>query len=473
MGTGTILHRCVRRPFAKARRMVPVPIFLLAVPLAADPIDDYLRAEMERRSIPGLAVAIVHGEQIEQRFYGLANVETPAPVGEGSVFAIASLDKQLTAAGVVKLAELGRASLDDELARWLPGAPGGITLRHLISHTAGLPDGVAGSVEGRLFADYTTEQLLAHVTSLPLLAPPGARFEYSDGGLFLAQLATERIAGEPWWEFMRRELFAPAGMTSVVSMAPSALIPGRVAAYTLDDAGALVRDRRLDFDFGPLYTDLGMTVGDFARWLAALDRGAPLAPASVAAMATETVLADGSPAGELFQWSRYGLGVGLDRFAGERVVMHSGHSGVGFARFPERRLAVVVFTNLEHPTGSDPVGLALGVAGLVVPALSLAELPARSAPPELCAAYGELVAGAPDLTRYAPAFRAAAWAGAGGLAGRAPRLGELAACDEVEQRVVDGEPTRLVRATHARGTLYLRFSLTADGAITRLVWWHL
>src|SRR5512135_1759456 len=86
---------------------------LLAPALRADPIDDYLRAAMTVRKIPGLAVGIVRDGRIETRFYGLANVETPAPVDEHSIFAIASLDKQLTASGLVKLVQTGRASLDD------------------------------------------------------------------------------------------------------------------------------------------------------------------------------------------------------------------------------------------------------------------------------------------------------------------------------------------------------------------------
>ena len=444
----------------------------------ADAIDDYLRAELAARSIPGLALAVARDGVVERvSVYGLAHVELGAPVTESSIFAIASLDKQLTAAGVLAAAERGRLGLDDPLAKWVDTPFAGVTLRHLLSHTAGLPDQVAATFEGRSLASYTTAQLLATVAGLTPVAPPGHRFLYSDAGLFLAQLATERAVGEPWWDFMRRELFAPAGMVSVRSMAPDAILPGRVSAYTLDAAGALERDRRLDFDFGPLYTDLGMTVADFARWLAALDSGRPLAAASVAAMTTPVLLADGRPGGELFQWSRYGLGVGLDDFLGEPVVLHSGHSGVGFARFPARRLAVVVFTNLEHPAGSDPVGLALGVAGLLEPALALvpkvpAPSPAAAEMARLEAEYRRLLAGAPDLERYAPALRVTAWEGAGGLAGRSPRLGELARFDLIEERQLDGERALLCRASHARGRLYLRFSLDAAGRISRLVWWR-
>ncbi len=447
-----------------------------AAPARPDAIDDYLTAEMSARAIPGLALAVVRdGELARVSSYGLAHVELGAPVGDGAIFAIASLDKQLTAAGVLAAAQRGLLGLDDPVTRWVAVPFAGVTLRQLLSHTSGLPDEVAGSFEGRAFTDYTTEQLLATVAGLTPIAPPGHRFLYSDAGLLLAQLATEKAAGEPWWDFMRRELFAPAGMTSVRSLAPGALVPGRVSAYTLDAAGELVRDRRLDVDYGPLYGDLGMTVADFGRWLAALDRGRPLAAASVAAMTAPVRLADGGFGGELFQWSRYGLGVGLDDFFGEPLVLHSGHSGVGFVRFPGRRLAVAVFTNLEHPAGSDPVGLALGVAGRLEPALALATRRPVPAPAEVAgleAEYRRLLAGAPALDRYAAPLREAAWAGAGGLAGRAPRLGEVARLDFLGERPLEGERALLLRAHHARGDVYLRFSLDAAGRISRLVWWH-
>ena len=469
------------------RPMGRVVAVLLAVVLAvavtasarADTIDDYVRAEMARRSIPGLAIAVArHGALVDERSYGLAHVETNAPVTPHSIFAIASLDKQLTAAGVLKAAEQGRLALDDPLEKWVETPFAGVRLRHLLSHTAGLPDQVAGEIEGRAFTDYTTEQLLATVRGLVPLGPPGARFSYSDAGSFLAQLATEKAVGEPWWSFMQREVFAPAGMRTAVSMAPASLLPQRVSAYTLDGDGALRRDRRLDVDYGPLYSDLGMTAADFGRWLAALETTRPLSAASAAAIATPIRLADGGAASEVFQWSRYGLGVGIDEVAGEPVTLHSGSSGVGFVRFTRLGLAVVVFTNLEHPAGSDPVGLALAIAGLLDPRLSLAALPSaapgdagRSA--QLAAEAERLLAGKPNLDLYAPRLRAAVWEGVASLNRRLPRFGGLLRAEWLPETTVDTERAFTRRVLYERATLYLRFSLDAGGAISRLVWWHL
>ncbi len=470
------------------RTLRSVSVLFLALPgvLAADAIDDYLVHEMALRKIPGLGLAVARdGEIVRLSSYGLANVETGTPVTAESIFAIASLDKQITATALVKAAELGKLGLDDPVSQWVDIDLSGATLRQLLSHLSGLPDDTVPSFEGRFLTDYTSEQLLRQAQGLVPVAPPGRRFLYSDTGLLLAQLATERAVGEPWWDFARRMLFAPAGMKTPVSMAPALVLPHRVSAYTLDGAGTLLRDRRLDTDFGPLYSDLGMTTADFARFLAAQDGERVLSRAGVGALTTPARLADGSPAGEIFQWSRYGLGVGLDDLLGEPVTLHSGHSGVGFVRLPQRRLTVVVFTNLEHPAGSDPVGLAIGVAGLLEPALALAGLAPLAAPvaplapdaaltARLRSDYEDFLSGKAALERYAEALALPVWEGSPGLAGRLPRLGALAAFEVLRDAPLDGERTLLCRARHANGTIYWRVSLDRRGErVTRAVWWHI
>jgi CubicO group peptidase (beta-lactamase class C family) len=445
----------------------------------ADGIDDYLAREMALRKIPGLALAVARdGEVVRVSSYGLANVETATPVTAESIFAIASLDKQITATALLKAAELGKLDLDDPISKWIEVELPGATLRHLVSHLSGLPDDTVPAIEGRFLTDYSTAQLLAHAQGLAPIAPPGRRFLYSDTGLFLAQLATEKAVAEPWWDFVRRAVFGPAGIASPVSMAPGMVLPHRVSAYTLNEAGEVVRDRRLDTDFGPLYNDLGMTAADFARFLAAQDDERVLSRAGVSTLTTPSRLADGTPAGEIFQWSRYGLGVGLDDLLGERVTLHSGHSGVGFVRFPDRHLSIVVFTNLEHPAGSDPVGLAIGVAGLLDARLSLQALtplpkPTPSLISRLRADYEAFLSGVPDLARYTSPIALPVWEGAPGLAGRLPRLGGLQGFELLRDTSLDGERTLLCRARHANGTIYWRVSLEESGdRMARVVWWH-
>jgi D-alanyl-D-alanine carboxypeptidase len=450
-------------------------------PAHADAIDDYLVKEQAARQIPGMAMAIVRHGRIERiATYGSANLETGTPVTPDSIFAIASLDKAVTTTGVLKAAELNKLKVDDPISRHVDVPMPGVTLAMLLSHTAGLPDmdvTLAAYYGAHAFQRYTTAELLAAVREAVPLGPPGGQYSYSDAGLFLAQLATQSATGKPWFEFMQESLFRPAGMMNVVELDPHAIIAHRVSAYTFDAAQHLIRDDRTDVEYSEMYNDLGMTIGDFARWLIMLDGHGPLSAASVQRMCTQTLLNDGTPAREVYSFSGYGLGTGLDDLLGQRVILHTGHSGVAWVKFPALDLGVVVFTNLEHPRGSDPAGMALAVAGMLEPALSLRTLVAPKAGPPAARGlrqdYEAFLAGKPDLRRYTLHMQPTMWANRDTFTGRLPRLGPLAAWEFLRAAQVEGEPTLLFRATHAHGEIYLRYSLDPAGHISRLVWWHL
>ncbi len=458
-------------------------VTLGALPLArADSIDDYLAREQATRRIPGMALAIVRHGRIERlSTYGIANLETGTPVTPDSVFPIASLDKAITASGVLKAAELGKLGLDDPIRKYVDVPLPGVTLANLLSHTSGLPDmgvALAQRYGSHGFQHYTTAELLDAVRNASPDAGPGVQYSYSDAGLFLAQLATQQALGKPWFEFMQEALFRPAGMRQVCTFDPQAVILHRVSSYTFDEAQHLIRDDRTDVQYGELYNDSGMTVGDFARWVIMLDGRGPLAPASVARMTTQQVLADGSDAHEIYTFSGYGLGVGLDDLLGHRMILHTGSSGVAWIRLPDLDLAVVVFTNLEHVEGSDPGGLAIAVAGLLEPAVSLRSL--RAATGALPAAARGLrqdfelfYSGAPDLRHYTPHARQTMWRNRGAFDGRRARIGALGDWQLLRSTVLDGEDSYLFRATHEHGEIYVRYSLTKDGKIDRVVWWHL
>ena len=467
----------------RAATIVAIGVVLAAAPRAVsdtDPIDAYIAAEMAARRIPGLALAVARdGAIVRTSYYGLANVELGVPVGERSVFAIASLDKQLTAAGLMRLVEMGKVSLDDRVDKYVDGPWDSIRVRHLLSHTSGLPDQVAGSLEGRAAFTYTTDQLLATVRTLERVDPPGERFLYSDANFFLAQLVTERASGRSWREFIGQEIFTPAGMTGATFMDAEIIRPGRVSPYTLDRTGTLLRNPSRDIDYGPLYNDLGMTVRDFASWLLALDTDRPLAASTRETMWTPARLSDGSVATMSEQWRHYGFGFGLDEVFGRRVVLHSGFVGVGYVKFPEERLSVVVFTNLRHGAGSDPIGLAYGVAGFYAPAVSfLAREPVASdrSDPRTAALrneYERLLAGEPGAEHWAPVSRRASWEAAAGLASRMNRLGSLLAFEPLGVELQpDGAQRALFRARHERGRVFVRVGLNAAGSIVELQWYH-
>ena len=178
------------------------------------------------------------------------------------------------------------------------------------------------------------------------------------------------------------------------------------------------------------------------------------------------------------QWRNYGFGFGLDQIHGHRVITHSGYVGVGFVMFPEDRISVVVFTNLRHGAGSDPVGLAYGIASKYLPDISLR---ARTATPDpdtalgsmLRSEYERMLEGNTGDRTWAPQMRTTAWEGAGDLAVRKKRFGSLLAFEYLGGEERD-QSRRLLwyRARHANGMIFLRFELDADGRITNLQWYH-
>jgi len=459
-------------------------LVMSALPMAhADAVDDYLMRERAVRQIPGMELAVVrHGQITRISAYGTANLETDTPVTPDSVFPIASLDKAVTASGVLKAAELGKLQVDDLIPKYVDVPFPGVTLAMLLSHTSGLPDmGVvlAQRYGSRTSQHYTTAELLDAVRSAALDAGPNVQCAYSDAGLFLAQLATQQAVGQRWFEFMQEVLFHPSGMQHVVTFDPHAVIPNRVSGYTFDDAQHLIRDDRTDVQYGELYNDIGMTIGDFARWVIMLDGRGQLSPASVTRMMTPTILGDGTVAQAVFPFSDYGLGVGLDELLGHPMWLHTGSSGVAWIKIPDLDVAVVVFTNLAHSKGSDPAGLAIAVAGLLEPQLSLRKLPTARGP--LPAAgralrkdYELFYAGTPNLQRYTPHARRLMWQNRRTFfSGRSPRLGALKDWQFLRSTVIEGKDSYQYRATHEHGEIYVRFSLTRDGLIEHLVWWHL
>lgn len=198
-------------------------------------------------SVPGGAVAVIeNGRVILARGFGVANLATAAPVGPETLFNIGSTSKSVSAWGAMRLVSEGKLSLDEpvdaRLKRWhLPASPypaSGVTLRRLLSHTAGLSvSGYRGWGPDDLLPKL--EQSLSGQTNgagaVVLETVPGTRWSYSGGGYTLMQLLIEETAGEPFADYMRDAVLRPLGMERS-SFALTADVLGR-AARAYDELG--------------------------------------------------------------------------------------------------------------------------------------------------------------------------------------------------------------------------------------------
>ncbi|MBM3962699.1 MAG: beta-lactamase family protein, partial [Planctomycetes bacterium] len=366
-----------------------------------------------------------------------------------------------------------KLSLEDPIGLHLLDAPSewsGIRVRHLLTHTSGMPDEWLETHDGRGFVDYTTEQLYRHARTRPLLFAPGTGWSYSDQGYFLLCLIVERAAGAPYFEALRQRILAPLGMDGVAVADPDAIVPQRAAGYLLQD-GALRNNRRL-VDYG-LWNDLLMPVGDYVKWDRALRAGTLLTPAELARAWTPARLDGGEIAHTADDLAGYGFGWMLDNFRGRRIVQHSGYTGVFVLRLLDDDVSVVVFTNLERPSGSAPRGLALGVAGLFAPTAPWANLPPKPdavAPAVAAMLRDELPRwqrGECGAARYAPDGEARGREIAAAMQTDLGRMGAILDVAVLDDERTDEGQLVYLRAECDRGTLFVRVQSDAGGRILR------
>ena len=324
----------------------------------ADPVDDFVKAQMERFHIPGLSLAVVKdGRVVKTEGYGLANVELDTPATAYTIFKIGSVSKQFIATGIMLLAEDGRVGLDDPVSKYLEGTPPSwapITLRHLLTHTSGILREAPGFDPFKIQSD---AEVVASAYPVPLRFPPGTKWEYCNTAYFALAEIVRRVSGQPWADFLQARVFGPSGMTDTRQTEPMTDDPRRAAGYGGKDNTQLAADWPAVRPSGAFLS----TVVDLAKWEAQLPAGTILSEASLKQMWTPVPLAGGTT-------HLYGFGWELHEVAGRRHIGHGG-SMPGFrsvfSRFPDDHLTVIVLINAEDV---DRGSIVAGIAALYLPA---------------------------------------------------------------------------------------------------------
>lgn len=313
-------------------------------------IDSIFR-DLARPEHPGCVVGVVEGGRFAfARGYGSAHLEHGIALAPWSVFRMASVSKQFTAAVALLLERDGRISLDDEVRTHIPelpdfGAP--VTIRQLIHHTSGLRDylalmALAGRDDDDVYSDDDVVRMLARQEGLNF--PPGSEHLYSNSGYFLISVLVRRTDGRSFAGYAQEELLRPLGMyRSHFHADHTRVVPDRAEGYAPRTDGGL-RTSRTQLGMvgdGGLFT----SVEEMARW-EALFQGA-LGEDHPLAFLPERMLERGVlTSGDTIAYA-FGLVHGEHR--GLPVVTHGG-SFVGYrtwmARFPEQGLSVTTLCNL-------------------------------------------------------------------------------------------------------------------------------
>jgi CubicO group peptidase (beta-lactamase class C family) len=347
------------------RASAPLALLLLGLatvlpsPASADPVDDFVQAEALAQKIPGVSIAVVrNGEVIKAQGYGLANVEWNAAATPETLFQAGSVGKQFTATLTMMLVEEGKLGLDDPVSKYIPGTPKswkGITVRHLLTHTSGISNGLYDKINMR--QDYSEDELIKQIISVPLDFRPGEKWSYSNPGYVTLGILIHKATGTFYGDLLRERIFTPLGMSTARIINEADIVLRRAAGYRLKD-GELKNQEWVSPALnttadGSLY----MTVLDLAKWDAALYTEKLLKQSSLQQMWTPVKLKSDQP-------TQYGFGWFITEARGHRLIEHSG-AWQGFkahiARYVDDKLTIIVMANLAQ---ANPGKIAHGLAGL-------------------------------------------------------------------------------------------------------------
>lgn len=333
-------------------------------------IDQLVAEAMQKQKIPGLAVAVVrNGQPVTVKGYGLANVEHNVPVTQETIFQSGSVGKQFTATAVMLLVEDGKMALGDSITKFLPDAPTRwvpITIRHLLTHTSGIPNFPYGEIDMR--KDRTEDELAKIAFGLSLEFEPGFRWNYSNTGYLLLGVIIHKASGRFYGELLKERVFAPIGMKTARIIDEADIIPHRSAGYRLL-AGRLANQEWVSPVLnttadGSMY----ISILDMVAWDKALRSKAVLKQESWEQVYTPVKLKSGKA-------YPYGFGWSVDDFTGQRRHHHGG-AWQGFKTHISRYLAddltVIVLANLAN---AEPGEIAEKIAASVNPKLARSDDP--------------------------------------------------------------------------------------------------
>ncbi|MBI5471963.1 MAG: beta-lactamase family protein [Ignavibacteriae bacterium] len=336
-------------------------LFITSCTMTNDQSIAALMAEYASPNTPGAAVLVMkHDSIVFSKAYGLADLEVQRPVTPATNFRLASVTKEFTAMCIMLLADRGRLSYEDSLAKFFPDFPSygrAITVRQLLNHTSGLVD-----YESLIPDSHTVQVLdrdcLALLMSVDsLYFPSGTKFQYSNTGYAFLALIIEKVSGKPFADFLRENIFEKVGMPTTVAFENGiSAVQNRAYGYSFKNGKWTLTDQSVTsavLGDGGIYSN----VEEMSRWISALFSSRLISTETQRVAWTEGLLNNGTPID-------YGIGWHLETYRNIRHPHHGG-STMGFRNhihlFPEQKLMVIVLTNRNQ---GEPADLAHKIADL-------------------------------------------------------------------------------------------------------------
>jgi len=323
-------------------------------------IDQAVKAFMSRLNVPGLSVGVVSDDQLRwQQGYGLSDVENSVPVKAGTVYRLASASKPITATAVMQLVERGKIDLDAPVQKYIPAFPKKaypVTVRDLLNHTSGIRHYKGDEEDSTRYYGSLTEALSIFKDD-PLEHPPGSKFTYSTYGYTLLGAIVEAASGLTFTDYLRENIFKPAGMSQSRSDSVRDIIPNRARGYVKRDKGKLSNAGLVDTSYKIPGGGLVSTVEDMAKFVIAAQNGTLVKKATFAQMSISQVnqevwertrVEQKVPKDKASQGYGFGWIIATERR--KESIWHGGvQSGATTLIYllPKKRLAIVVMMNLE------------------------------------------------------------------------------------------------------------------------------
>jgi CubicO group peptidase (beta-lactamase class C family) len=381
--------------FSQANWRILALVLMTALPFAALGADedahakqlDAILAKAVTSGQPGLAVLVKkEGTVLFEKGYGLRRIKARAPITPHTDFRLASVTKQFTAMSVMLLERDGKLRYESTLTEIFPDFPAygkAITIRHLLTHTSGLPDyeDLMDQEEKSHGKRWSPARQIQDEEVLALLEKqtrgkfaPGTSWAYSNSGYVVLGLIVAKASGVSYPEFLKRRIFDPLHMQNTLAyQRGSKEIPRRAFGHSRERGKFILSDQSstsATLGDGGVYSNLE----DLSKWDEALGKHPLLSATKMQAALTPVKLADGrephwpaQPDGDNLAPGKpvsYGFGWFLDSYPGHPRMWHSGTT-IGFRnvieRFTTDHLTIVILSNRAD---FDPTALALKIADI-------------------------------------------------------------------------------------------------------------
>ena len=361
-------------------------------PLLQDPgvdasfkvLDAWIKATMRNREQPGLSIGIVHDQDlIWAKGYGFADLANKVPATPSALYRIASISKLFTTTAIMQLRDAGKLQLDDPVAKHLswfkitnlyPEGPT-VTIRHLLTHTSGLPREATG-VSWNELTFPTRQDMIQHLPNQKTVFPAETEWKYSNLALSLAGEIVAAVSGESWPQYIQRNILQPLRMTRTTPL-PHPDMSGLAVGYGRRVPGASRSvEPFVDVEAERPAGNLASNVENLARFVSLQFRNGKAGGDQILKSSTLHEM-------HRVHWLRpdwqsgWGLGFAVRRVGDETRVGHGGslpgHRTL-LEMVPDKKLGVIVLTNANDGNPGLYLNKAFEIVG---PAIAHATEPSK------------------------------------------------------------------------------------------------